>query len=42
MTLPGFEPEAGFMGQNYAGGVAAPGFDFAFGFIPADMIDRLR
>ena len=42
MTLPGFEPEAGFMGQNYAGGVAAPGFDFAFGFIPADMIDRAK
>ena len=40
MTLPGFMPEAGFMGQNYAGGAAAPGFDFAFGFIPGNMLER--
>ncbi len=42
MTLPGFEPEAGFMGQSRVNGVYAPGFDFAFGFIPNDMIDRAK
>ena len=42
MTLPGFEPEARFMGQCRADGVNAPGYDFAFGFIPADMIDRAK
>ena len=40
MTLPGFLPEAGFMGQNYKNGPAAPGFDFAFGFIPHNMLQR--
>ena len=42
MTIPGFEPEAGFMGQNIGHGPTAPGFDFAFGFIPADMLDRAK
>ena len=42
MTLPGFEPEAGFMGQNLGNGPSAPGFDFAFGFIPNDMIERAK
>ena len=42
MTLPGFEPEAGFMGQRKVNGAYAPGFDFAFGFIPNDMIDRAK
>ena len=42
MTLPGFEPEAGFMGQKKAGGRWAPGYDFAFGFIPQDMIERAK
>ena len=42
MTLPGFEPEAGFMGQRRVGGAYAPGYDFAFGFIPNDMIDRAK
>ncbi len=40
MTIPGFMPEAGFMGQRKADGVYAPGFDFAFGFIPKNMMDR--
>ena len=40
MTLPGFMPEAGFMGQRRTNGAYAPGFDFAFGFIPKDMMDR--
>ena len=42
MTLPGFEPEAGFMGQRKVNGAYAPGFDFAFGFIPGDMIERAK
>ena len=42
MTLPGFEPEAGFMGQKRINGKFAPGYDFAFGFIPGDMIERAR
>ncbi len=42
MTLPGFEPEAGFMGQRKAGGRWAPGYDFAFGFIPGDMVERAK
>ena len=42
MTLPGFEPEAGFMGQRKVDGRYAPGYDFAFGFIPKDMIERAK
>jgi len=42
MTIPGFEPEAGFMGQRRVNGVYAPGFDFAFGFIPSDMLKRAQ
>ena len=42
MTLPGFEPEAGFMGQRRVDGVSAPGYDFAFGFIPNNMIERAK
>ncbi|MBR1480757.1 MAG: cell surface protein SprA [Paludibacteraceae bacterium] len=42
MTVPGFAPEAGFMGQSYGNGFSAPGFDFAFGFIPADFIQRAK
>jgi len=40
MSIPGFIPEAGFMGQSIGHGPTAPGFDFAFGFIPSDMMDR--
>ena len=42
MTIPGFEPEAGFMGQRKVNGMYAPGYDFAFGFIPNNMIDRAK
>ena len=41
MTVPGFNRQAGFMGQNYEDG-AAPGFDFAFGFIPNNWIERAK
>ena len=40
MTVPGFEPEAGFMGQRKVNGAYAPGFDFAFGFIPSNFMER--
>ena len=42
MTVPGFMPEAGFMGQRKAGGANAPGYDFAFGFIAADWMQRAQ
>ena len=42
MTIPGFMPEAGFMGQRRSDGAYAPGFDFAFGFIPNDMMERVQ
>ncbi len=45
MIVPGFYPQASFMGQNYAQqkqGLYAPGFDFAFGFIPDDYLERAK
>ena len=43
LTIPGFQPEVGFMGQRLRAGVhSAPGFDYAFGFIPKNMIERLK
>ena len=42
LTLPGFEPEAGFMGQRKVNGLYAPGYDFAFGFIPNDFVDKAK
>ncbi len=42
MTLPGFEPEGNFMGQKRLNGLYAPGYDFAFGFIPNDMVERAK
>jgi cell surface protein SprA len=35
-------PEAGFMGQRLGKGPSAPGFDFAFGFIPKDFVSRAQ
>ena len=41
MALPGFMPEAGNMlGQHQAGGLYAPGWDFAFGFTGPDYLNR--
>lgn len=42
MTVPGFNPEAGFMGQRRTDGLYAPGFDFAFGFIPTDFVNQAK
>ncbi len=44
-TIPGFFPQIGFMGQNYAGqkqGIYAPGFDFAFGFVPNNFLEQAK
>ena len=41
MGLPGFMPEAGrLLGQRAVGGLYAPGWDFAFGFIGDDYLQR--
>lgn len=42
LTVPGFYPQAGFMGQRKADGLYAPGFNFAFGFIPKDFINKAK
>ena len=42
MTVPGFMPEAGFMGQRKVDGANAPGYDFAFGFIAHDWMQRAQ
>jgi len=42
MSIPGFMPEAGFMGQRKTNGAYAPGYDFAFGFIPNDYMERAQ
>lgn len=41
LVVPGFYPQAGFMGQQFSGG-AAPGLDFAFGFYPNDFMDKAK
>jgi cell surface protein SprA len=42
LTLPGFEPYAGFMGQRNVAGTSAPGWGFAFGFHNENTIDEAR
>ena len=42
LSIPGFMPEAGFMGQRKSNGAYAPGYDFAFGFIPNDYMERAQ
>ena len=43
LVVPGFFPEAGFMGQrNMGGGLYAPGFDYSFGFIPDNFMDKAK
>lgn len=42
-TVPGFCPEIGFFGQRKMGdNLYAPGWDFAFGFVPSDFIQRAQ
>ncbi len=40
MVVPGFFPEANFMGQGHVNNIYAPGFDFSFGFISDDFLER--
>ena len=42
LTLPGFAPQAGFMGQNKYNDLYAPGFDFAFGFFDDGFVEKAK
>ena len=42
LTLPGFAPQAGFMGQNMYNDMYAPGFDFAFGFFDDSFVEKAK
>lgn len=42
LTLPGFAPQAGFMGQQRFDNIYAPGFDFAFGFFNDDFVEKAK
>lgn len=42
LTVPGFYPGVGFMGQAKTDNIYAPGFDFAFGFIPDNFIEKAK
>ena len=42
MTLPGFAPQAGFMGQQKFNDLYAPGFDFAFGFFGDNFVEKAK
>lgn len=42
MTIPGFAPQAGFMGQQRYNDMYAPGFDFAFGGFNDDFVQTAK
>ena len=42
ITLPGFAPQAGFMGQMKYNDLYAPGFDFAFGFFNDQFVQKAK
>lgn len=42
LTLPGFAPQAGFMGQTRYNDLYAPGFDFAFGFFDDSFVEKAK
>ena len=42
LTLPGFAPQAGFMGQRRFNDLYAPGFDFAFGGFTDDFVEKAK
>ena len=42
ITVPGFAPQAGFMGQRKMGNLYAPGYDFAFGFFGDDFVEKAK
>jgi cell surface protein SprA len=42
LTMPGFSPQVGFMGQSHIDNAYAPGWDFAFGFISDDYVQKAK
>lgn len=42
MTVPGFAPQAGFMGQQRFDNLYAPGLDFAFGGFTDDFVEKAK
>ncbi len=42
LSVPGFYPQAGFMGQRRLDGASAPGYDFGFGFYPNDFVNKAK
>ena len=42
LTIPGFAPQAGFMGQQRFNDLYAPGFDFAFGAFGDDFVEKAK
>ena len=42
LTVPGFAPMAGFMGQSKVGNQFAPGYDFGFGFFGDDWVEKAK
>lgn len=42
MTVPGFGPQATFMGNQRINDFYAPGFDFTFGFIPNNFVEQAK
>jgi cell surface protein SprA len=42
ITVPGFAPQAGFMGQQRFDNLYAPGFDFAFGGFTNDFVEKAK
>ncbi len=42
MTVPGFAPQVGFMGQIRNDNLYAPGFDFAFGGFGDDFVQKAK
>lgn len=42
LTVPGFAPQAGFMGQQRFDNIYAPGFDFAFGAFGDDFVEKAK
>ena len=42
LTVPGFAPQAGFMGQQRFDNIYAPGFNFAFGGFTNDFVEKAK
>jgi len=42
MVLPGFKNQPNFLGQQNVDGVLSPGYDFVFGFVDKNTINRIN